>query len=165
MKPDTQVNDAFVSLICQHERLIHKICGLYAQSAEDRKDLAGEIILQLWRAFPRFSGAAKEGTWLYRVALNTAITHLRSSRRRPHASESEALLLHIADTPEGDDATFLRLHQVIRQLPQLERALVLLYLEDRSYAEIAEIMGISVSNVGTRIGRIKDKLKKMMSVA
>jgi RNA polymerase sigma-70 factor (ECF subfamily) len=163
LKPNPGLEDAFVSLIRQHERLIHKVSGLYAANAEDRKDLAGEIILQLWRAFPRYAGAATESTWLYRVALNTALTRQRNERRRPTPSFGEDLLLNLADTPASDEAHFKMLHQVIGQLPQLERALVLLYLEDRSYAEIAEIMGISVSNVGTRLGRIKEKLKKMMT--
>lgn len=163
MKPNSCLEDAFIDLIRQHERLIHKVSGLYAANAEDRKDLAGEIVLQLWRAFPRYSGAAKESTWLYRVALNTALTRQRSERRRPSASFGEDLLLNLPDIPAQDEAQLGTLHQVIAQLPQLERALVLLYLEDRSHAEIAEIMGISVSNVGTRVGRIKEKLKKMMS--
>jgi RNA polymerase sigma factor (sigma-70 family) len=162
LQASAEFSDAFIRLVREHERLIQKVAGLYASDAEDRKDLAGEIVLQLWRAFPRFRGTAKESTWLYRVALNTAITRQRSDQRKPPLSFGDELVINIPDIVDTADAEIRRMHAAIAALPQLERALTLLHLEDRSHAEIAEIMGISVSNVGTRLSRIREKLRKIM---
>jgi RNA polymerase sigma-70 factor (ECF subfamily) len=153
--------EQFLVLIREQERLIYKVCSIYSTDTEDRKDLFQEIILQAWTAFPRFQNASKISTWLYRVALNTAINHERKSKKKL-TIPFPGLLNNIEDrlTP-GYVEEYKILQQLIATLPALEKALILLYFEDRPHQEIAEIMGISVSNVGTRLGRIKDKLKKL----
>jgi RNA polymerase sigma-70 factor (ECF subfamily) len=155
------LKEAFLQLLREQERLLYKVCGYYATHPEDKKDLYQEIVLQCWHAFPRFRSEARASTWLYRIALNTAITHKRKEHKRirPVITEQEF------DVPEdlfsrADQEQYTLMQQMISALPPLERALLLLYFEDRPYTEIAEIMGISVSNVGTRLARIREKLKR-----
>jgi RNA polymerase sigma-70 factor (ECF subfamily) len=164
MKPSEQQINDFIEIIKQHERLLHKVCNLYiANSPEDYKDMYQEMVLQAWMAFPRFQHAAKVSTWLYRIALNTAISYRRSNRKRVAVIPFDADFGQVANVPHEND-TYQLLWQLIKQLPQLEKALILLYLEKNSYDEIAAIMGLTVTNVGTRLGRIKEKLKKQANV-
>lgn len=151
--PDTQ---AFTDMLRQYEALIYKVCNLYADDTEDKKDLFQEIVLQAWTAYPRFRKESAISTWLYRIALNTAIT--RKRRERKHATLPEADIEDKFDLAYTEEYKIL--HRMIGTLPPLDKALVLLYMEDRSHQEIADIMGISISNVGTRLGRIKEKLRK-----
>jgi len=150
--------DSFITLIKDQERLIFKVCSMYAQRPEDRKDIFQEIVLQAWGAYPRFKNTAKASTWLYRIALNTAINYHRKNKietiyHPDFLNESEA---HAAT---ASDEEYRIMHQFIAGLPALEKALVMLYLDDYSYKEIADIMGLSATNVGTRLMRIKEKLK------
>ncbi len=145
-----------------------KVASLYARGADDRNDLAQEIYLQLWRSFERYDPArAKFSTWLYRVALNVAISQLRRSSDA-WASRLEPLQTHhletIGDTSEHEpDERLGALYAFIGRLDAINRALILLYLEDRSYAEMAEILGISETHVATKISRIKQKLRGQMT--
>jgi RNA polymerase sigma factor (sigma-70 family) len=152
---------AFVSIIKENEGLIFKITTIYGNDSEDRKDLYQEIVLQLWKAFGQFKGDAKASTWMYRVALNTAISRLRKENKgEVQVAYNEDL---IRQTVDDNDALLEEkskvLYQQIAKLTDLEKAIVLLYLEDKSYGEIAEITGISESNVSTRMSRIKEKLR------
>lgn len=158
----------FEQLLAEHGRIVFKIAGIYAR-AEDRRDLAQEIIIQLWRSFDRYDERqAKFSTWIYRIALNVAI----SASRRRHgslASRLEPLEQHhletIAGTPppvEKDERIGV-LYAFIGELDPLNRALILLYLDERPYAEIADILGISETNVATKIGRIKQTLRDRMT--
>jgi RNA polymerase sigma factor (sigma-70 family) len=158
MQTRGQLYKDFVAVIQENERLVHKVCSIYATEQEDRKDLFQEIILQAWLSFPKFKNASKVSTWLYRVALNTAINHKRREQKLPKTADYDGLY-EISDTADPFDEEYKILQQLISELPTLEKALVILYLEDRSYQEIAEIMGISPSNVGTKLGRIKAKMK------
>ena len=148
----------FLAMVQSHERLIFKICNLYSKDNEGSKDLFQEIVLQAWTAFPRFNNASKISTWLYRVALNTAINYKRKADKHTYTDDASGLT-HIAEGADSGMEEYKLLYQMINDLPLLEKALILLYLEDRSYQEIADIMGMSVTNVGTRLGRIKLKLK------
>lgn len=148
----------FVTLIQQHEKLIHKICGLYADDAEQRKDVFQEIVLQSWIAYPRFNNASKFSTWLYRVALNTAINFRRKESKHRSFSDTDNLN-GLYETNENFTEEYKILYRLIHALPTLEKALMLLYLEERTHQEMAEILGLSVSNIGTKINRIKAKLK------
>jgi len=155
------LKEAFLQLLREYERLLYKVCGYYATNPEDKKDLYQEIVLQCWHAFPRFRAEAQASTWLYRIALNTAITHKRKENKRIPTVYTEKEF----DVPEqlfsrADQEQYALMQRLIQELPSLEKALVLLYFEDRPHAEIAEIMGISVSNVGTRLARIREKLKR-----
>ena len=148
----------FLAMVQSHERLIFKICNLYSKDNEGSKDLFQEIVLQAWTAFPRFNNGSKISTWLYRVALNTAINYKRKTDKHTYTDDVSGLM-HMTEGADPGMEEYKLLYQMINDLPPLEEALILLYLGDRSYQEIAEIMGMSVSNVGTRLGRIKLKLK------
>lgn len=159
----------------EHGGIVSKVAGLYARGAHDRDDLVQEICAQAWRSFARFDERrAKFSTWMYRVALNVAISHLRSAQRSG-AEHLEPLDDVHLETVAGVDAAqhdalehderLATLRAFIAQLDALNRALVLLYLEDRSYAEIAEVLGISETNVATKLNRIKQKLRGQMTVA
>jgi RNA polymerase sigma-70 factor (ECF subfamily) len=166
-RPDRQ---CFQTLLREHEGIVFKVAGLYAHQAEDRRDLAQEIGLQAWRSFARFDPLkAKFSTWLYRVALNVAISQLRKSSGAWNG-RLEPLEQHHLDSigtePVPDpDERLVALYAFIGQLDALNRALILLYLEDKSYAEIAEILGITETNVATKIGRIKQSLRGQMTGA
>jgi len=156
----SNLQQAFATLIQQHEKLVYKVCHLYAADDEDIRDLFQEIVLQAWNGYSRYRGDAAISTWLYRVALNTAITHKRR-QRNAFATTPQLPLIDIADDAHVPYAEEYRImHKLIGELPPLDKALVLLYLEDRPHSEIAEILGISLSNVGTKLNRIKDRLRK-----
>lgn len=152
--------EAFIRLIKENEGIIYKVSTVYARDEEDRKDLYQEIVYQLWKSAGTFRGEAKQSTWLYRIALNTSITHLKRSKKRHHQVPIDEAVLNRIDAPEGfQEEQVTAFYQQIKLLNALEKGLVLLYLEGKSYDEMAEISGLSTSNVGTRLGRIKQKLK------
>jgi len=159
------LSDTFTRHIMENKGIIHKICNIYCNTSEDKKDMMQEITLQLWKAFPKFRGEAKFSTWMYRIALNTAITNIRRSKSNPLL---EALSDRLPDIPEKEtipnlDEDVNRLYKAIAQLNDIDKAIILLYLEKKVYAEIGEIMGISEKNVSVKIVRIKAKLKKLLS--
>jgi RNA polymerase sigma factor (sigma-70 family) len=160
----------FQTLLGEHEGIVFKVAALYAHHAEDRRDLAQEIGLQAWRSFVHFDPRkAKFSTWLYRVALNVAISQLRKTNGARDA-RMEPLEQHHLDSIGAEPATepderIATLYAFIGRLDALNRALILLYLEDKSYAEIAEILGITETNVATKIGRIKQTLRGQMTGA
>lgn len=154
----------FLHLINTHGGILHKVCGLYGRDEENRKDLYQEMVLQLWRAFPSFRREAKVSTWVYRIALNTAISLYRQQSRRiaPETVTNDVLInLQLSSTPEEDER-ITQLYKAIGHLSSVEKAVVLLYLDDNPYEEIAQIMGISQSNVGVKLNRIKVKLKQLI---
>jgi RNA polymerase sigma factor (sigma-70 family) len=156
-----QLQAAFTDMIQQHEKLVYKVCHLYAADAEDARDLFQEIVLQAWSGYARYRGDAAISTWLYRVALNTAITHKRKKGKHNALPLPDIGLLQMADEPNHADVEAYKLmHQMIAALPPLDKALVLLYLEERPHTEIGDILGISTSNVGTKLNRIKDRMRK-----
>lgn len=161
----------FEALWREHRGIVLKVASVYAHGAEERDDLVQEIGAQLWRSFDGYDGCrAKFSTWLYRIALNVAISQ---SRRRQTALERrfEPLQMHHLETIGGGegiaqvDERLVELYAFIGALDPLNRALILLYLEDRNYAEIAEILGLSETNVATKLGRIKQKLRGQMIAA
>ena len=155
---------AFGTLLQRHAGIVFKVANTYARLPEDRADLAQEIAAQLWRAWPKYDPARSASTWMYRVALNVAISHVReqSVRNRHDAVSLDETLHDMADASatdhEGEE--HLRLLQAfIARQPPLDRALLLLYLEERPQREIAEILGITESNVSTKIGRLKQRIR------
>ncbi|HSF54925.1 MAG TPA: sigma-70 family RNA polymerase sigma factor [Algoriphagus sp.] len=153
--------EEFIQLIHENQGLIFKITTIYTRDREEQKDLYQEIVYQTWKSFDQFKKASKPSTWLYRVGMNTAITNLNRSKKRVTAVPMEGLKLDFAD--EFDSAFEERLkllYAEIRKLGLLDRGIVFLFLEGKSHEEIAEIVGISSSNVGTRLSRIKEKLRK-----
>jgi RNA polymerase sigma factor (sigma-70 family) len=154
----------FVEMINTHRGIIFKVCNLYRANQEDKNDLFQEIVLQLWKAFPSFRSESKQSTWMYRVALNTAITIFRKESKRPERMSLSGEEFQIPDmsTFSDSDEQISMLNRAILGLTEIERAIILLYLEEKNYEEISEIIGISKSNVGVRINRIKIKLEKII---
>lgn len=162
--PAAAAADAFASLFQAHRGIVAKVAGSYCWHPEDRADLIQEIAAQAWRAFPRYDRQRAFSTWLYRIALNVAIGDLRG-RSRAHRQtqpldDTEPADPHAAD-PERERQV-RALYRFIAQLPPLERALALLYLDDTPQREIAEILGIGESNVSTKIGRLKQRLRNAL---
>lgn len=145
----------------EHKKIVFKICASYCNNAADRDDLAQEILIQLWRSFRRFDGRARFSTWMYRIALNVAISFYRreSARSRPLMSGEEYLLEAAGETGSRTEEVQL-LYRWIAELNPLNKALALLYLDGNSYRDIAEVLGISETNVATKIGRLKEKLRR-----
>lgn len=154
---------AFAELLQRHRGIVFKVAGSYARDPHDRDDLAQEIAAQLWRAWPKYDPARSFSTWMYRIALNVAISHLRSeTHRRHHAVPLDDALHDVAidDAADTDTAEGLRiLQRFIATLDPLDRALLLLYLDERSTREMAEVLGISESNVTTKISRLKQRIR------
>lgn len=154
----------FVSVINQHQGLIHKVCLMYETDPEARNDLFQEIVLQLWRSFPSFRGEAKLTTWMYRIALNTAISGLRKQNRKLKTEDIDEKHFNISDpsTAEEREEAFQRLQWAIRQLSEIERAMIMMALDEVPYDEIAETIGITQNNVRVRMNRIRERLRKLM---
>lgn len=153
----------FTQLIKDNQGLIIKVSRLYTNSAEDEQDLFQEIVLQLWRSYDTFKGNSKISTWMYRVALNTAITLFRKKTRSPQTDELHEF--HIKDYLEDDDEKqqqIALLYKVIKMLPKVERAIVMMYLDDLPYREIAENIGITEVNARVKMNRLKKTLKELM---
>ncbi|MBP6794137.1 MAG: RNA polymerase sigma factor, partial [Saprospiraceae bacterium] len=142
----------------------YKVCNLYCKQADSRDDLAQEITLQLWRAFPSYDANYKLSTWMYRIALNVAISFYRQEKRRIQNAmplENEIFMLASDENEIHEkESTITQLHQYIAQLDDLNKSIMLLLLEEYSYKEIADIVGITESNVATKINRIKQSLKE-----
>lgn len=162
-------------LLREHQRIVFKVAGAYAHTPHERDDLAQEIAVQLWRSFGSFDERrAKFTTWMYRVALNVAISHMRSQKRSDAGRLEPLESVHLETVAGGDaahdetlehDQRMAALNAFIAGLDALNRALVLLYLEDRDYAEIAAVLGISETNVATKLNRIKYKLRAQANAA
>jgi RNA polymerase sigma factor (sigma-70 family) len=156
--------ETFIAAIKDNERFIFKIASVYTNNTDDKNDLVQEIIYQLWKSYDSFNNKSTLSTWMYRVALNVAIHQLKVSKRRVSIVPIEGQVL---DYHESNDADVEEKWQVFKQqienLNLLDKALVMLYLENKSYDEIAEIIGISTSNVGTKLSRIKEKLKTQIA--
>lgn len=160
-----QAQQEFLKIIETNKRLIFKICNSYCQNADDREDLAQEIIFQLWKSWGSFNNDYKLSTWMYRIALNVAISFYRKERKTTNTISMGEHLIEIVDEnlEEGLEENLNALQQFINELRPLDKALMLLYLEEKSHKEIAEIIGITSTNVATKIGRIKEQLKQKFS--
>lgn len=156
--------NAFIDIIKENEGLIFKITTLYTHHADDRNDLYQEIVYQLWKSFPSFKEASKVSTWMYRVALNTAIFHLKKNKRSVATIPMNLETLKFSeDGQSSEEENIQQLYAHIHQLNLLEKGIVLLYLEGKNHEEIASIVGLSISNVGTKLSRIREKLKSQIS--
>ena len=153
--------EEFIHLIQTNQGLIYKITTIYTNDREEREDLYQEIVYQTWKSFEYFKKASKPSTWLYRVGMNTAISNLNRTKKRVTAVPIDGLELDFAEELDSEIGERLKImYAEIRKLGLLDRGIVFLLLEGKSHEEIAEIVGISSSNVGTRLSRIKDKLRK-----
>ena len=156
--------DEFLDLIEQHKNILFKIANLYCRNRADFADIVQEIVLQAWRSFGRYDRSRRFSTWLYRIGLNVAISAYRADTRRLRTMvQADESIVEIAAPPSEAaelEAQLQLLHTLIGQFGELDKALVLLYLDGNSNDVIGEILGISVTNVGTRINRIKQKLQR-----
>ena len=155
--------EEFVRQVQANQGILRKICRLYGETQPDREDLFQEIVVQLWRALPKFQAQSKFSTWLYRVALNTAISDFRKKRRSLPVSETEVESLEIkSELNEVDKEERLNaLYVAISRLTEIDKAIVMLYLEDKSYEEMEDILGISANNLRVKMNRIKEKLRQL----
>jgi RNA polymerase sigma-70 factor, ECF subfamily len=154
---------SFVKLVNENQGLIHKVCILYETDKEARNDLFQEIVLQLWKSFPTFRGEAKITTWMYRIALNTAISGLRKLGRKIKTEELEEFHFNISDHAEDHfEEDFQKLQWAIRQLTEIERAMIMMALDEVPYDEIAENIGITQNNVRVRMNRIREKIRNLI---
>lgn len=156
----------FTQLITENQGIIHKVCRIYCDSKDAHDDLFQEIVLQLWKSYDTFKGDSKFSTWMYRVGLNTAITLIRKKERSIATTSLDSgnfFNIKSQDRDEEQEEKLKLLYQCIKQLNDVERALVLFYLEDLPYREIAETMGISEVNARVKMNRAKSKLKEMMN--
>ncbi len=158
--------DRFETLLEQHRKIVFKVAAMYCGHAEDRRDLEQEIRAQLWRAFPRYDASRPFATWMYRVALNVAISFARSANvRERYAAPLDDELADPIDEKgfaQADDERVLQLQKFIRKLDALNRALLFLYLEEQSYREIALVLGLSETNVATKLHRLKRRIQQEM---
>ena len=162
---DKKLEHRFVKLLEANQNIVHKICRLYTNDKDAHDDLFQEITIQLWRAFPKFRGDSKFSTWMYRVSLNTAITLYRKSKRQIDTQDFESLSFKIK-SEEYDDTTEQQLklmYDAVKKLNDIDKALVFLYLEDKSYREISVTLGISEVNARVKMNRAKDKLRKILN--
>ena len=162
---DKKLEHRFVKLLEVNQNIVHKICRLYTNDKDTHDDLFQEITIQLWRAFPKFRGDSKFSTWMYRVSLNTAITLYRKSKRQIDTQDFESLSFKIK-SEEYDDTTEQQLklmYDAVKKLNDIDKALVFLYLEDKSYREISGTLGISEVNARVKMNRAKDKLRKILN--
>jgi len=160
-----ELEHRFVSELEENQNIVHKVCSLYTNNRDAHNDLFQEITIQLWKAFPKFRGESKFSTWMYRVALNTAITLYRKSKRTIQTQDYDAVIFKIK-TDEYDETQEQQLklmYRAVKQLNDIEKALVFLYLEDKDYEEIADTLGISEVNARVKMNRIKKKLRTIIN--
>ena len=160
-----ELEHKFVKELQDNQNIVHKVCTLYTNDRDSHKDLFQEITIQLWKAYPKFRGEAKFSTWMYRVALNTAITLYRKSKRSIDTQDYESVIFKIkADEYDDTEEQQLKLmYKAVRQLGDIDKALVFMYLEDKNYTEISETLGITEVNARVKINRIKTKLRTLLN--
>jgi len=161
----TALQKRFLVLVNEHQGIIHKVCHLYGDTPTERQDLFQEIVLQLWKAFPNYRGEAQISTWMYRVALNTAITSFRKAKRwtlwKTTSIQDTTELSYTPQYPEEDER-YTQMMAAIKQLNKIDKAIITLFLEGKKYEEIAEILGTTNGNVRVKMTRIKTKLRNMI---
>ena len=153
----------FIELIRSHQGILHKICNIYFLRDPYKEDYYQEMLIRLWKSYPGFRNQSAFSTWLYRVALNTAIDIIRKQSLVPKHTELSKTEYNIADHKNIESDNKEKLYQAINQLSDIEKAIMILYLEDFSYNEIAEITGISENYAGVKINRIKTQLVKILN--
>lgn len=158
------IKENFTSLIIDNSNLINKICNVYASKKEDFDDLRQEIIYQLWKSYPTFKNDSKFQTWMYKVALNTALHYKRSNNRMftPLTSKIETVADDTSHQHQKEEL-IEKMYSAIWELNNLDRAIIFLYLEKCSYEKISEIVGLSEKNVSVKLTRIKEVLKKKLN--
>ena len=156
-------SDFYTTSILPHAGIIIKICRAYTDSQEDFEDYYQEVCLQIWRSREQFRGESKWSTWIYRLSLNICLTLIKKKKNnRQHMTSDYTYEVGLEDNQAFADESLNQLYDAIRQLSELDRAVILLYLEEKPYKEIGEIIGTSHNNIAVRITRIKERLKKIL---
>ena len=155
----------FVTELENNQNIVHKVCSLYTNNSDAHNDLFQEITIQLWKAYPKFRGESKFSTWMYRVALNTAITLYRKSKRQVRTQDYDDFIYKIKsdDYDETQEQQLKLMYNALKQLGDIDKALVFLYLEDKDYSEISDTLGISEVNARVKMNRIKKKLRTIVN--
>lgn len=156
------MENEFMEMVAAQQRTIYKVCYIYANDHAALNDLFQEVVLNLWKSFPHFRGDSTVSTWVYRIAMNTCITFLRHSGRRPQTIPLTIDVANRLAEEESQQGQLQELYRLINKLGKLERALILLWLEERSYQEMADILGITKANVAVKLNRTKEKLRRKM---
>lgn len=156
----------FIQLLDENQNIVHKICRIYTSDEDSHKDLFQEITVQLWKAFESFRGDSKFSTWMYRVALNTAISLYRKKKRSIATQDWETVAFRIQDDTYDDttEEHLKLMYKAIKELNDIDKALVFLYLEDKNYTEIADALGITEVNARVKMNRVKKKLRDLLKV-
>jgi len=155
----------FVQKVTESQGIVHKVCGMYCDNEEDKKDLFQEILIQLWKSYPSFRGDSKFSSWMYRISLNVAISNLRKSKTKKEDSTLPETFDSISRESDEQSLNLEKgmLRNAIKQLNEIEKAVMVLYLEEKPNDEIAEIIGITQNNVRVKMTRIRTKLKKILN--
>lgn len=148
-------------MVSDHSSLIYKVCNAYATGSYEMNDLYQDILLNMWKSYPTFRGESKLSTWIYQVSLHTAVSALRKQTKHRSHIQLTTELENILISEDSKSEQIKEMYNLIRKLDKYDRALILLWLDDLSYQEIADILGITRSNVATKINRVKNKLKEM----
>ncbi len=157
-------SDFYTTQILPYAAIIIKICRAYTDTQEDFEDYYQEVCLQIWRSKDNFKEQSAWSTWIYRLSLNVCLTFLKKKKNNKQNAPSDLLPDEVlVDSRAFDDESLNQLYAAIRQLSEIDRAVILLYLEEKSYQEIADIIGTNTNNIGVRITRIKERLKKILS--
>jgi len=159
-----ELEQEFIDRVMDAQGIVHKVCGMYCDDEQDRKDLFQEILINLWKSYPSFRGDSKFSTWMYRVSLNVAIQRLRKTNKQKEEPTQPIDFEKISNPSEESlpEKELQMMHTAINKLSDVEKAIVMLYLEEKGNEEIAEIMGISQNYVRVKMTRIREKLKKMV---
>ena len=159
---DEQLSEKFLELIEENKKLIYKVSHMFCEKGIDKRDLFQEIIINLWKAYPKFKGDSKVSTWVYRISINTDVTWIREFEKYNNHIEYTNAMPQMPDEPSFNDL-HEQLYNAISSLGKLERAIILLQLDGYNYNEISEIIGLTKTNVATKINRIKLKLKNHLT--
>ncbi|WP_312138670.1 sigma-70 family RNA polymerase sigma factor [Sphingobacterium sp.] len=161
----SNLEQEFVSLLEENQNILHKICKLYTVDLASHQDLFQEMVIQLWKSYPKFKGDSKFSTWAYRVSLNTAISLYRGRKIKITTVDWDNSLANIRyeEYNTEEEERLKSLYEAVRQLSDIDKALVYMYLEDKDYSEISETLGISEVNARVKMNRIKTKLKNMLA--
>jgi RNA polymerase sigma-70 factor (ECF subfamily) len=151
--------EEFIALVETNNRVIYKVCSLYISPVAPMEDLYQEVVANLWRGYAKFRGESTLSTWIYRIALNTCVSYMRKQNRASRQIEVAEMFPIPLEIESGDGDRVEVLYRLIATLGDVDKAVILLWLEEKSYVEIAEIIGLTVANVGVRLNRIKNRLK------
>ena len=160
-----ELEHSFVKELEKNQNIVHKVCRIYTNDQDAHNDLFQEITIQLWKAYPKFRGDSKFSTWMYRVSLNTAITLYRKSKKRINTQDIEGVVYKVkaVDYDDTEEKQLKLMYDAVKQLNDIDKALVFLYLEEKDYSEISDTLGISEVNARVKMNRIKMKLKTILN--